>query len=693
MILSFIMLNPWFAAAGLAAVGIAVWMHLYQRVAGKRMTVSSLRLVPQTPQVARSRKRIQYWPLFLLRALGVLLLGLAFARPGLPGGAQDSGTGREALVLVLDRSGSMAMKSAENTSAWEDAKRHVEKRLSSMHPDSRVRLICFPPAETGTEWASPSAVRNIVKGLSPSLADGQPIDAVTAAAEALARFRSDMPESLEIVGDMQESGWEKTDTLTLPGELRVTVVQTGNPDAANRSLSLQVRGNGQLRRGAVVRRGDGAAMIVRDQNGKGGEVSERDFPVPGEVLELPYQSAQNGWVKREVAFKDADDGLAEDNTLFDTFYVAPMIDVFLIEPNPDRKTFLQTTFFLQQALRPSVGEAAEDSRFAPRVVPVSEAVAALSGAAGKDAVVVIPPMEKWPSDLPATVEAFVKKGGGAVFFTGAEIEPTSYTSAWSNLLPAMPGAPLDLDRSLVLPFISETHPIWGGLDETLRYNLRRAPMRKRSALTLAEGAKVTAGYADDVPLLVQRMVGDGRTLFVNTSADRAWSDLPTNGILFVPTVHMLMSTAVASTPQALRDSPGAGIVGLPLDVRVGTEWAGAKLKTGSREVSADDKGWVRGLVFDKPGPFEIESTDGRFVRPVAVNFPSGESAREFQLPTILQRKLEARRRTTGADGDPPRISLASESGFWKWIIGALLIVWMAEPLLALRTANSKGLKV
>ncbi|MFK7852020.1 MAG: BatA domain-containing protein [Akkermansiaceae bacterium] len=692
MILSFVMLNPGFAAAGLVAVGIATWMHLYMRVSGKRMTVSSLRLVPQTPQVARSRKRIQYWPLFLLRALGVLLLGLAFARPGLPGGAQDSGTGREALALVLDRSGSMAMKSAENISAWEDAKRHVEKRLLSMHPESRVRLFCFPPAETGTEWASPSAVRKIVGELLPSLAEGQPLDAVTAAAEALARFRSDMPESLEIVGDMQESGWERTDTLTLPAELRVTVVQAGNPNARNRSLSLQVRGNGQLRRGAVVRRGDGVAMNVRDQNGKDGDVSERDFPLPGKVLELPYQSTENGWVQREVSFRDADDGLAEDNTLYDTFYVAPMIDVYLIEPNPGRKTFLQTTFFLQQALRPSVGEAAEDSRFAPRVIPVLDAVAALSGAAGKNAVVVIPPIENWPSDLPDTVEAFVRKGGGAVFFTGAEIEPTSYASAWSNLLPAMPGTPLNLDRSLALPFISETHPIWGGLDETLRYNLRRAPMQTRSALTLAEGVKVTATYIDDVPLVVQRTLGDGRTLFVNTSADRAWSDLPANGILFVPTVHMFMSAAVASASQALRDSPGGGIVGVPFDVRVGADWAGARLKTGGRKITADDKGRVRGLVFEKPGLFDLESADGRFVRPVAVNFPPGESVREFQLPTILQRKLEARRRTTGADGDPPRISLASESGLWKWVVGALLIVWMGEPLLALRTTSSKGLK-
>ncbi len=381
-----------------------------------------------------------------------------------------------------------------------------------------------------------------------------------------------------------------------------------------------------------MRRGDGAAITVRDRIGKDGKISERDFPVPGEVLELPYQFPENGWVSRGISFKDATDGLAEDDTLFDTFYVAPMIDVYLIEPHPELKTFQQTTFFLHQALRPSVGEAAEDSRFSPRVVPVAEAVAALAGAAGKDAVVVIPPLATWPSELPATLETFVRKGGGAVFFTGPEMEPAGYSAAWGKLLAAVPGEPLDLGRSLVLPFISDSHPIWGGLDETLRYNLRRAPMKKRSALTPTADAKVTASYVDDVPLVVQRMVGDGRTLFVNTSADRAWSDLPANGTLFVPTVHMLMSTAVASAPQALRDSPGAGIVGVPFDVRVGPEWAGERLETAGRKLSADSDGWVRGLVFDKPGLFNIASADGRFVRPVAVNFPPGESIRKFRTP-------------------------------------------------------------
>ena len=116
-----VMLTPWFAVAGLAAVGLAIWMHLYQRAASRRVPISSLRLAPETPRVARNRRRIRHWPLFLLRALGVVLLGLAFARPGLPRGGQSPARGREAVVFVLDRSGSMNFRSPDEVSAWEKA--------------------------------------------------------------------------------------------------------------------------------------------------------------------------------------------------------------------------------------------------------------------------------------------------------------------------------------------------------------------------------------------------------------------------------------------------------------------------------------------------------------------------------------------------------------------------------------------
>ena len=740
MMSAIVMMAPWYALAGLAALGLPIWMHLYQRVASRRVPVSSLRLVPETPRVARGRRRIQYWPLFLLRALGVLLLGAAFARPGLTEGGQPPAGGREAVAFVLDRSASMAMRSPAGVTAWEEARKQIESRLAGLHPQSRVRLFCFPALATSDEWVSPTAMRKVVASLTPSLADGHPVAALHEAAEALARFRSDMPEALEIVSDLQQLGWEQIDTLTLPEELQVRVIQTGDPQAANRGLSLQVRGSDQLRRGAVVIRGGSAPLVVRDRVGDAGKVEERTFATPGEVLELPYRAAATGWVRREVAFSQASDGLADDDRLFDTFLVTPEIPVCLLEPHPERDGFLQTSFFLHQALRPATGDAAEDSRFLPRVVPVKEAAEALRALYGREAVVVVPPLASWPAELPAAVEAFVRQGGGLVFFAGPELQPAAYAAAWRSLLPALPGEILPIELSLALPPIDATHPLWGGLSEDLRQALRKVPLKQRFALTVSEGAEVTAHYADKVPLVVARPIGSGRAVFVNTSADRAWGDWPVEGALFVPTVHMLMSATVTSTAQILRNSPGAGIVGMPFDVRVDPVWAGVPLtivdlgdaatrqdeaagrmpaprgsgilprasvqttqsaqstelgvplQAGGRSLKADAEGWVRGLSYERPGLFDLQAEGGRVVRPVAVNFPPEESRREFLRPVILRRQLEARRRVSGSDGEAARIRLATESGWWRWILGALAIVWLAEPWLALRPARSPGWK-
>ncbi len=683
-----VMMTPWFAVAGLAAVGLAVWMHLYRRVASRRVAVSSLRLVPETPQVARSRRRIQHWLLFLLRALGVVLLGAAFARPSLPQADRPLEGGRETVVFVLDRSGSMAMRSPEGSSAWEEAVQRVRSRLAELHPQSRVRLFCFPPTETGEDWVGPWAMRKVIAGLTPSQAEGRPLDALSEAAEALARFRSEMPESLEVIGDLQRQGWEHIDTLSLPEELRIRVSQAGDPEAANRGLSLQVRGRDQLRRGAVVTRGGPAPLVVRDRIGEDGGVTEREIPLPDEVLELPYRAADNGWVRREVAFGQVTDGLADDDKLFDAFLVTPEIPVYLLEPHPQRETFLQTTFFLHQALRPTAGDAAEDSRFLPQVIPIDEAVDTLRGLDGREVVVVVPPLANWPAELPSVVEAIVRQGSGVVFFAGPELQPLAYAEAWRELLPVLPGEVLPLERSLVLPPIDETHPIWGGLNKGLRRSLRKVPLKQRFALAVADGAEVTARYADDVPLVAAQPVGSGRAAFVNTSPDRAWGDWPAEGALFVPTVHMLMSAAVTSTPQVLRNSPGAGIVDVPFDVRVDPAWAGIPLRAGDLALRADEQGWVRGLRFDHPGLFDIQSEEGRVVRPMAVNFPPEESRRDFYRPAILGRQIEARRRASGIDGDPPRISMAQESGWWRWILGVLVIVWLAEPWLALRSASA-----
>ena len=683
---------PWFAAAGLAAVGIAVWMHLYERVASRRMKVSSLRLVPETKHVANNRKRMRHWPLFLLRALGVILLGLAFARPGILGGGHAPAGGREVVVFVVDRSASMGMRSTDGTTAWEESLKLIEKRLDGLHPQSRVRLFCFPPMATGDDWSSPSAMRKLVEGLTPSQLPGRPFDALRDAAEALARFRSDMPESLEVIGDLQKQGWQDIDTLTLPEELRVNVSQTGDAAAPNRGLALQVRGSDQLRRAVVTVSGGTTPLVVRDRAGADGKLMEQEIPLPDEALELPYRSDTSGWVRREVSFRKPSDGLVEDDRLFDSFFVAPEVPVDLLEPDLKIDAFLQKTFFLGQALRPTVGDAASDSRFVPKVVSVADAIAALGELKGREAVVVIPPLATWPTDLPDAIDAFVREGGSVVFFAGPDIQPATYTSAWQKLLPALPGEILAVEDKTALAPIGALHPIWGGFSNELRQSMRKAPLKKRFALTVSAESEVMARYADEVPLVVRRPLGSGRVIFVNTSPDRAWGDWSADGSLFVPTIHMLMAAVLPPTPQMLRNSPGAGIVGVPFDVRIDPALAGAALKSGAISIKADKQGWVRGLQFDKAGLFDLIAEDGRVVRPVAVNFPPEESRREFFLPTILQRQIESRRRTAGGAEEAPRINLATESGWWRWILGLLAVVWLAEAWFALPRVGGKTLK-
>ena len=266
---------------------------------------------------------------------GGVAAGIAFARPGLRDGGQPPVGGREAVVFVLDRSGSMAMRTPEGTSAWEEAVKQVQRRLAGLHPESRVRLFCYPAAATGGDWCKPSEMRKVVAGLTPSRADGRPFDALRDAAEALARFRSDMPKALEVVGDLQRQGWEEIDTLTLPEELRVHVSQTGDPEASNRSLTLRVRGLDQLRCGVVEVGGGSSPLIVSDRVGAEGKAEEREIALPDKVVELPYRAVTNGWVRREISFRQATDGLADDDRLFDTFLATPEIPVYLLEPHPE----------------------------------------------------------------------------------------------------------------------------------------------------------------------------------------------------------------------------------------------------------------------------------------------------------------------------------------------------------------------
>src|ERR1035437_730204 len=71
---------PWFLG-GLVAVGLPVFVHLLRKQTTVPRPVSSLMFFEQGKQSSVRHRRLRYLLLFTLRALAVLLLALAFARP------------------------------------------------------------------------------------------------------------------------------------------------------------------------------------------------------------------------------------------------------------------------------------------------------------------------------------------------------------------------------------------------------------------------------------------------------------------------------------------------------------------------------------------------------------------------------------------------------------------------------------
>lgn len=151
-------LAPIFAAAGLAAAGVPLILHMLRRAPTQRLPFSLVRLLkPSRPRLTR-RSTIEHWPLLLLRILAVVLLGLAFSRPFQRSderAAADSSAGRS-VTLLIDRSASMRRDGIRD-----EVVRELRSAVESLSDSDQLQVIVFSgPPETVLsfeEWAAASA--------------------------------------------------------------------------------------------------------------------------------------------------------------------------------------------------------------------------------------------------------------------------------------------------------------------------------------------------------------------------------------------------------------------------------------------------------------------------------------------------------------------------------------------------------
>ena len=93
---------------GTAAVIAPIAIHMIRRAPRDNFKFSTLRFLSSSPETVSKRSKIQHWLLLLLRALAIVLIALAFARPYFVSEDQAGEKDKRAVVMFLvDQSASM----------------------------------------------------------------------------------------------------------------------------------------------------------------------------------------------------------------------------------------------------------------------------------------------------------------------------------------------------------------------------------------------------------------------------------------------------------------------------------------------------------------------------------------------------------------------------------------------------------
>src|SRR5437667_8223918 len=99
------LLAPWFLA-GVAAVGLPIYLHLLRRHSTTPRPFSSLMFFERRTQSSIKHRRLRYLLLLSLRVALLIFMALAFANPFVTRTASSAG-GRKNLVIAVDNSFSM----------------------------------------------------------------------------------------------------------------------------------------------------------------------------------------------------------------------------------------------------------------------------------------------------------------------------------------------------------------------------------------------------------------------------------------------------------------------------------------------------------------------------------------------------------------------------------------------------------
>ena len=666
--------------AGLAALLVPLLLHLRHRDKDAPQRFPSLMFLERLPIRTAERRRITDWPLLLLRALALVLLVLAFARPFVnESRAAGSAGAVRTVILLVDRSMSMSHRDV-----WPAALDSARRVLNELGPRDRVALVLFDDeAEVVQPFTSERALALAALRKATPGSAGTRYAAALRVARQLAADEGAERVEIVLVTDLQRSGRSGVAGLELPANFAVRTVAVAIADRANARVgTVDARRSERSGRQLVsirtrVESRDARASrtmsVTLRLNGRPSGTALVNVPATGEALvafePVPVPA---GLVSGQITIDP--DALAADDT---AHFILPADDALRVLLVASEDAGVDETMYLERALAVSGAPNIRVERMSARRLDAR--------ALGEAALVMV-----WDSALPsgsagAALTEWVKLGGGLVIVAGRRFEVSGTAT---SLVPASVSAQSERanGESAALGDVRVDHPLLAPFRDA-RAALYAARFRHHSKLVPAARADVIARFDDGSAAIVERREGAGRVVVVAVPLDARAGDFPLQEA-FLPFVRQLVVhtagrdvTALAqltgerwTLPGALREpvvaAPGGSIVRPARDAK------GASVPLREAGLYSLYDGGVRG------SPLRV----------LAANAPAPESdltpmsRDELLVGTTLS--------TSSADmmTPPPAPEVAERrQAFWRLLIAALAVLLVAEMLFANRgwrgTAN------
>ncbi len=660
--------------AALAALGAPVLLHMIQRQRTEVVEFPSLMFVRKIPFHSLRRQRIRHWLLLLLRCAALALLIAAFARPFLRSTALAVAGGGREVVVLLDRSWSMAYGDR-----WDRARAAARGVVQDLGPEDRATVVRFDSgAEAGTRSTNDRAsLLAAIDGAGVGAGTtrfGPPLQLAQGILED-----SDLPRlEVVLVSDFQRTGIDSAaNTLLPPGTVLTPVAvateeETGNVSVVGVSVQRDIFAGAER-----------ATVTARLAN-RGSEPVERmrvalelnDYEL--EALPTAVEAASVASVTfapftlddtaMPVSVRAQTDALPHDDVLH--FLVSPgdVVSVLVVgSPGaPD------ASLYLEQAL--AIGSS-------PAFTPVVRSVDELTVEDVEAASVVVLNDVGLPSgELGTAITQFVEDGGGLWIVLGEQVR---WPGGELEVLPGTLGEPADRDgRGGVLGFVDYSHPVFELFGTPRSGDLTTPRFFRYRPLDVQTDAAVLARYDNGDVALAERRLGAGRVLVWTSTLDSFWNDVALKPI-YLPLVHKTVEYLATYRPPTsyltagqvldLAQYPGADGLDLVDGNLVVRDPTDDRVLVGSG--GRDGRSGFIDLV--EPGFYEIrdvDAADTSVVR-VAVNVDLAESNLALADPQELVAAVTGRaggdRTVAGQRELRPEDLERRQTMWWYLLIGAL----------------------